>query len=174
MSLVRLLGFTTLGCGCVVGRYRETCGTAGRTPRDVSAMVAQAHRRNCAGGQRPPPRDRTGALDPPAHRHIQDLQAGIRFPAASVGPARAARRPAPSRIDAPRVVAALDAAFASRRSSIRTFFSSHTRWRSPWQLRSATGGRTDSVEAPRAAEPCRSRRIDGGDPKRSAASRTGA
>jgi hypothetical protein len=23
MSLVRLLGFTTLGCGCVVGRYRE-------------------------------------------------------------------------------------------------------------------------------------------------------
>ena len=23
MSLVRLLGFTTLGCGCVSGRYRE-------------------------------------------------------------------------------------------------------------------------------------------------------
>ncbi len=23
MSLVRLLGFTTLGCGCVIGRYRE-------------------------------------------------------------------------------------------------------------------------------------------------------
>ena len=23
MSLVRLLGFTTLACGCVVGRYRE-------------------------------------------------------------------------------------------------------------------------------------------------------
>ena len=23
MSLVRLLGFTTLTCGCVVGRYRE-------------------------------------------------------------------------------------------------------------------------------------------------------
>lgn len=23
MSLVRLLGFTTLGCGCVTGRYRE-------------------------------------------------------------------------------------------------------------------------------------------------------
>ncbi len=23
MSLVRLLGFTTLSCGCVVGRYRE-------------------------------------------------------------------------------------------------------------------------------------------------------
>jgi hypothetical protein len=44
MSLVRLLGFATLGCGCVVGRYREvatnrelhyveekgrSCGTAG-------------------------------------------------------------------------------------------------------------------------------------------------
>jgi len=44
MSLVRLLGFTTLRCGCVVGRYREvatsreltyveekgeTCGTPG-------------------------------------------------------------------------------------------------------------------------------------------------
>jgi len=24
MSVVRLLGFTTLGCGCVSGRYRET------------------------------------------------------------------------------------------------------------------------------------------------------
>jgi hypothetical protein len=23
MSLVRLLGFRTLGCGCVIGRYRE-------------------------------------------------------------------------------------------------------------------------------------------------------
>ena len=23
MSLVKLLGFTTLGCGCVLGRYRE-------------------------------------------------------------------------------------------------------------------------------------------------------
>jgi hypothetical protein len=23
MSLVRLLGFTTLGCGCVTGKYRE-------------------------------------------------------------------------------------------------------------------------------------------------------
>jgi hypothetical protein len=23
MSLVKLLGFTTMGCGCVLGRYRE-------------------------------------------------------------------------------------------------------------------------------------------------------
>lgn len=48
MSLVRLLGFTTLDCGCVVGRYREL-GTA----RDVNyveekgvACQSQAHRRN--------------------------------------------------------------------------------------------------------------------------------
>ena len=31
MSLVRLLGFTTLGCGCVVGRYREVA-----TSREVN------------------------------------------------------------------------------------------------------------------------------------------
>ena len=31
MSLVRLLGFTTLACGCVIGRYREVA-----TSREVS------------------------------------------------------------------------------------------------------------------------------------------
>ena len=31
MSLVRLLGFTTLTCGCVVGRYREVA-----TSREVT------------------------------------------------------------------------------------------------------------------------------------------
>jgi hypothetical protein len=48
MSLVRLLGFTTLSCGCVVGRYRELA-----TNREVSyveekgqACDAQGHRRN--------------------------------------------------------------------------------------------------------------------------------
>jgi hypothetical protein len=48
MSLVRLLGFTTLSCGCVVGRYRELA-----TNREVSyieekgqACEAQGHRRN--------------------------------------------------------------------------------------------------------------------------------
>ena len=48
MSLVRLLGFTTLGCGCVVGRYREVA-----TSREVTyveekgkACGSQAHRRN--------------------------------------------------------------------------------------------------------------------------------
>ena len=48
MSLVRLLGFTTLACGCVVGRYRELA-----TKREISyveekgkACGSYAHRRN--------------------------------------------------------------------------------------------------------------------------------
>lgn len=48
MSLVRLLGFTTLECGCVVGRYRELA-----TNREVAYVEekgqscdAHAHRRN--------------------------------------------------------------------------------------------------------------------------------
>jgi hypothetical protein len=48
MSLVRLLGFTTLGCGCVVGRYREVA-----TSREITyveekgkACGSHTHRRN--------------------------------------------------------------------------------------------------------------------------------
>jgi hypothetical protein len=48
MSLVRLLGFTTLACGCVVGHYREK-----GTDRDLAyieekggACDAVHHRRN--------------------------------------------------------------------------------------------------------------------------------
>lgn len=48
MSLFRLLGFTTLGCGCVVGRYREVA-----TSREVryveekgKSCVSHQHRRN--------------------------------------------------------------------------------------------------------------------------------
>ena len=48
MSLVRLLGFTTLGCGCVVGRYREVA-----TSREVTYVeekgqgcASHGHRRN--------------------------------------------------------------------------------------------------------------------------------
>ncbi len=48
MSLVRLLGFTTLGCGCVTGKYREIA-----THREViyveekgTACPHHAHRRN--------------------------------------------------------------------------------------------------------------------------------
>ena len=48
MSLVRLLGFSTLSCGCVVGRYREVA-----TSREVSYVEekgkscgSHSHRRN--------------------------------------------------------------------------------------------------------------------------------
>jgi hypothetical protein len=48
MSLVRLLGFTTLTCGCVVGRYREVA-----TSREISYVEEKGsecrlhgHRRN--------------------------------------------------------------------------------------------------------------------------------
>ena len=48
MSLVRLLGFRTLGCGCVTGHYREVA-----TNREVtyveekgSTCELSAHRRN--------------------------------------------------------------------------------------------------------------------------------
>ena len=48
MSLVRLLGFTTLSCGCVVGRYRELA-----TSREITYVEekgktcgSNGHRRN--------------------------------------------------------------------------------------------------------------------------------
>ncbi len=48
MSLVRLLGFKTLGCGCVTGHYREVA-----TSREVTyveekgpACSQHGHRRN--------------------------------------------------------------------------------------------------------------------------------
>lgn len=48
MSLVRLLGFTTLGCGCVIGRYRELA--TGRELTYVeekgAACELHGHRRN--------------------------------------------------------------------------------------------------------------------------------
>jgi hypothetical protein len=48
MSLVRLLGFTTLACGCVIGRYRDV-----GTSREVAyveekgqSCASHGHRRN--------------------------------------------------------------------------------------------------------------------------------
>ena len=48
MSLVRLLGFRTLACGCVIGRYRELA-----TSRELTYVVEKGancemhgHRRN--------------------------------------------------------------------------------------------------------------------------------
>jgi len=47
-SVVRLLGYTTLGCGCIIGRYREVA-----TSREVAYVeekghtcAVHAHRRN--------------------------------------------------------------------------------------------------------------------------------
>ncbi len=55
-SFVRLLGFTTLSCGCIVGRYRELA-----TNRDVNyieekgdACKTHGHRRNHTIPQRVP------------------------------------------------------------------------------------------------------------------------
>jgi hypothetical protein len=48
MSLVRLLGFTTLACGCVIGKYREVA-----TSREIAyveekgkSCASHGHRRN--------------------------------------------------------------------------------------------------------------------------------
>jgi hypothetical protein len=55
-GFVRLLGFTTLGCGCIVGRYRELA-----TNRDVNyieekgdACTTHGHRRNHTIADRAP------------------------------------------------------------------------------------------------------------------------
>ena len=63
MSLVRLLGFSTLTCGCVVGRYLELSGD-----REIvyveekgDQCTNHAHRRNHAI-----PRARAGADNPSA------------------------------------------------------------------------------------------------------------
>ena len=48
MSLVRLLGFTTLGCGCVVGRYREVASNreVAYVEEKGSTCESHGHRRN--------------------------------------------------------------------------------------------------------------------------------
>jgi len=57
MSLVRLLGFRTLTCGCVIGRYRELA-----TGREVTYVEekgagcdSHGHRRNHTVTERPGP-----------------------------------------------------------------------------------------------------------------------
>jgi hypothetical protein len=56
MSVVRLLGFATLGCGCVIGRYRDVA-----TSREVayieekgSTCQTHQHRRNHTVSVGPP------------------------------------------------------------------------------------------------------------------------
>lgn len=48
MSLVRLVGYTTLACGCVVGRYREAATSRELTYVEEKgpACGSHLHRRN--------------------------------------------------------------------------------------------------------------------------------
>lgn len=48
MSLVRLLGYTTLSCGCVVGRYREVATSRELTYVEEKGVTcgSHGHRRN--------------------------------------------------------------------------------------------------------------------------------
>ena len=48
MSLVRLLGFRTLTCGCVIGRYRELATSRELTYVEEKGVRCEthAHRRN--------------------------------------------------------------------------------------------------------------------------------
>jgi hypothetical protein len=46
-SFVRLLGFTTLDCGCIVGRYRELA-----TNRDVNYVEEKGHTCSTHGHRR--------------------------------------------------------------------------------------------------------------------------
>jgi len=48
MSLVRLLGYTTLACGCVVGRYREVASSRELAYVEEKGVTCatHGHRRN--------------------------------------------------------------------------------------------------------------------------------
>jgi hypothetical protein len=48
MSLVRLLGYTTLACGCVLGRYREVASSRELTYVEEKGLscATHGHRRN--------------------------------------------------------------------------------------------------------------------------------
>ena len=48
MSLVRLLGFRTLTCGCVIGRYREVATSRELTYVEEKGQTCElhSHRRN--------------------------------------------------------------------------------------------------------------------------------
>jgi hypothetical protein len=63
MSLVRLLGFTTLACGCVIGRYREVA-----TSREVTYVEEKGHSCGSNGHRRnhTVTLERIAAMAPPA------------------------------------------------------------------------------------------------------------
>jgi hypothetical protein len=68
MSVVRLLGFATLPCGCVVGRYRDVGSTREITyvEEKGAACESAAHRRNHTVT---PERERYAAINPSASAH---------------------------------------------------------------------------------------------------------
>jgi hypothetical protein len=65
MSVVRLLGFATLPCGCVVGRYRDVGSTREITyvEEKGASCDSHAHRRNQTVTRE---RERFAAVVPPA------------------------------------------------------------------------------------------------------------
>jgi hypothetical protein len=56
MSLVRLLGFATLPCGCVIGRYREVASERelAYVEEKGTACAVHQHRRNHTVAAPPP------------------------------------------------------------------------------------------------------------------------
>ena len=44
MSLVRLLGYTTLACGCVIGRYREVASSRELAYVEEKGLACGSHR----------------------------------------------------------------------------------------------------------------------------------
>jgi hypothetical protein len=69
MSVVRLLGFSTLACGCVVGRYRDVGSTREITyvEEKGSGCDSAAHRRNHTVT---PERERYAAATATASLHV--------------------------------------------------------------------------------------------------------
>src|SRR6218665_3726025 len=65
MSIVKLLGFETLGCGCVVGHYREagTIRVVTYVEEKATGCEEPTHQRNHATGAR---RRRTSGAAAPA------------------------------------------------------------------------------------------------------------
>jgi hypothetical protein len=68
MSVVRLLGFSTLSCGCVVGRYRDVGSTReiAYIEEKGASCESHAHRRN---NTVTPERERYAAATTVAHVH---------------------------------------------------------------------------------------------------------
>ena len=80
MSLVRLLGFRTLTCGCVIGRYRELA-----TSREVSYVEEKGGACEAHGASPQPHDSRTGSR--PDARHARFLRnSQLPTPTPKVGP----------------------------------------------------------------------------------------